>query len=125
MRSTGDLPKLKGFEVYATGAGAAADARAPSPDAVRQFWIEYFRAAHANLSRANYNGPPASLSLVERRTSDYFESSSIRTCTGGLPTVHPESTGPPPIVTLTGAGFVPSGQTISIVRSSPEEAVTV
>lgn len=57
QRRAGDLPSLHGFRVYVAGAAATVEQKnLPDRDAVRKFWMAYFKAAGASLRRADYNG---------------------------------------------------------------------
>lgn len=57
-RKNGNLPRLDGVQVYVAGAGTSAHgaARTTKRDAIRAFWISYFKAAGAKLDDNNYNG---------------------------------------------------------------------
>lgn len=57
QRRDGDMPSLHGFRVYVAGAAATVEQKnQPDRDAVRKFWMTYFKAAGATLRRADYNG---------------------------------------------------------------------
>lgn len=55
-RSAGRLPSFEGVEVCISGAGAAVSGGLPSGRlvAIRDFWLQYFRATGADLPKARY-----------------------------------------------------------------------